>query len=211
MSIGILGIKIGMTQIFDKDGLPLPITVIKAGPCIITQIKEIGQNGYNAIQLGFLEKKLKKVKKSEEGHFLKSNSQAFSILKEYKVEQPDQFLLGQIISVNDFNIDQIVNVTGHTIGRGFTGLQKRHNFSRGPMTHGSKNHRAPGSIGAGTTPGRVFPGKKMSGQFGNETRTICNLRILGIEKKSNLLLVKGAIPGKNGNLVSVIPSLTKLK
>jgi large subunit ribosomal protein L3 len=209
VSIGILGTKIGMTQIFDKNGLAIPITVIKAGPCAVTQIKTIYTNGYNAIQIGFLEKK--KIKKPEQGHFNKANTKVFSALKEYHVEKPENFLLGQIINVNNFQIGELVNVTGKTIGKGFTGLQKRHNFARGPMTHGSKNHRAPGSIGAGTTPGRVFPGKKMSGQCGNRNLTISKLEVLGINEKENLLLLKGAIPGKPGNLISISPSLIKLK
>lgn len=193
-----------MTQIFDKNGLAIPITVVKAGPCIVTQIKNISMNGYNAIQIGFSKKKIKKIKKSEQGHFDKSGGEVFSYLKEYTIEKPENFILGQIIHVSNFNIGQFVNVTGRTIGKGFTGLQKRHNFARGPMTHGSKNHRAPGSIGAGTTPGRVFPSKKMSGHHGNQNATISRLEILGIDEKENLLLLKGAIPGKLGNCVSIV-------
>lgn len=211
MSIGILGIKVGMTQIFDKNGLAVPITVVKVGPCFVTQIKQISKDGYNSIQIGFSEKKRKKIKKTEEGHFFKSSNKVFSFLKEYKVEKPENFILGQNIDVNNFNLNQLVNVSGRSIGRGFTGLQKRYHFARGPMTHGSKNHRAPGSIGAGTTPGRVFPGKKMSGHSGNENVTISNLEILGIDKKEDLLFLKGAIPGKSGNLISITPSLIKLK
>lgn len=205
--IGILGQKIGMTQIFDKNGLALPITVIKAGPCVVTQIKNLTTDGYNAVQLGFYEKKIKHIKKTEEGHFNKSGSKVLRFLKEYRVKNPENFTLGQIININSFEIGQFVNVSGKTIGKGFTGLQKRHNFARGPMSHGSKNHRAPGSIGAGTTPGRVFPGKKMSGQKGNTNITVSNLEIIGIESKENLLLLKGAIPGKSGNLINIIPSL----
>jgi large subunit ribosomal protein L3 len=209
VSIGILGKKIGMTQIFDKNGLAIPITVIKAGPCIVTQIKNISENGYNSIQIGFLEKKAKKIKNTELGHFKKSNSRVLRFLKEYQIENPENFILGQTINVDNFTIGQLVNVTGKTIGKGFTGLQKRHHFARGPMTHGSKNHRAPGSIGAGTTPGRVFPGKKMSGQHGNTNTTISKLKILGIDSKENLLLLKGAIPGKPGNLVNISASFIK--
>jgi large subunit ribosomal protein L3 len=211
VSIGILGIKIGMTQIFDKNGLAIPITVIKAGPCFITQIKEVSTNGYNAIQIGFSEKKTKKIKKTEKGHFNKSTNKVFSFLKEYHIEKPENFVLGQSIDVTNFSINQFVNITGRSIGKGFTSLQKRYHFARGPMTHGSKNHRAPGSIGAGTTPGRVFPGKKMSGRSGNNNTTISNLEILGIDKKENLLLLKGTVPGKSGNLVSIISSLKKSK
>lgn len=203
MSIGILGKKIGMTQVFDKNGLAIPITIVQAGPCVISQIKEIYTDGYDAIQIGFSEKKFEKIKQSEVGHFYKADSVVLSFLKEYRIEKPQSFFLGQIIDVNCFKIGEFVNVTGRTIGKGFSGLQKRHNFARGPMSHGSKNHRLPGSIGAGTTPGRVFPGKKMSGQHGNKNVTILKLQILGIDSKENLLLLKGAIPGKSGNLVSI--------
>jgi large subunit ribosomal protein L3 len=195
-----------MTQIFDKDGLAIPITVIKAGPCIITQIKDVTNNLYNAIQIGFLEKKAKNFKKTEEGHFNKADCNPLFFLKEYPVENIENFILGEVINVNLFKIGELVNVQGKTIGKGFTGLQKRHHFARGPMTHGSKNHRAPGSIGAGTTPGRVFPGKKMSGHSGNKNTTITNLEIVGIDTKENLLLLKGAIPGKSGNFISISKS-----
>lgn len=211
MSIGILGIKIGMTQIFNKDETATPVTIVKAGPCFITQIKDTNHNGYNAIQIGFFEKKIRKIKRPEKGHCTLSRNKIFLFLKEYNIEKPEDFTLGENINVNYFSVNQLVNVSGKSIGKGFTGLQKRHNFARGPMTHGSKNHRAPGSIGAGTTPGRVFPGKKMSGQHGNKNRTVINLEILAIDVKENLLILKGNLPGKSGNLVSIIPSLRKSK
>jgi large subunit ribosomal protein L3 len=207
MTIGILGLKVGMTQIFDKNGLAIPISVIKAGPCIVTQIKNVAENNYDAIQIGFLEKK-KNIKKPESGHFQKSGAGVLKFLKEYKVKTTDDFKIGQVINVDLFTPGQLVTVRGKTIGKGFTGLQKRYHFARGPMTHGSKNHRAPGSIGAGTTPGRVFPNKKMSGQKGNEFATVSGLTVIAIDTKENLLLIKGAIPGKSGNFVSIIPSLS---
>jgi large subunit ribosomal protein L3 len=161
MCIGILGTKIGMTQIFDTNGLAIPITVIKAGPCVVTQIKDSISDNYSSIQVGFLEKrKLKTVKKTEEGYFCKLGLEPFHFLKEFRLNDLENYNIGQILTVDIFQIGQLVNVTGKSIGKGFSGLQKRHNFARGPMTHGSKNHRAPGSIGAGTTPGRVFPVKK---------------------------------------------------
>lgn len=204
MSIGILGTKIGMTQIFDENGLATPITVVKAGPCVVTQIKDLFTDNYNSIQVGFLEKtKLKKVKQTEEGSLCRIGLEPFNFLKEFRLDDLENYNIGDILTVDFFQVGQLVNVRGKTIGKGFTGLQKRHNFARGPMTHGSKNHRAPGSIGAGTTPGRVFPGKKMSGQHGNKNMTIKNLEILGIDYKENLLLLKGNIPGKSGNLISV--------
>nr|YP_001936447.1 ribosomal protein L3 [Heterosigma akashiwo]ABV66053.1 50S ribosomal protein L3 [Heterosigma akashiwo]ABV70194.1 50S ribosomal protein L3 [Heterosigma akashiwo] len=207
MSIGILGTKIGMTQIFDENGLAVPVTVVQSGPCIVTQIKNFSTDGYNAIQIGFLAKKIKNTNKAEQGHFTKVGCQPQRILKEFKVESTENFTLGQQIKVDCFEIGQFVNVTGRSIGKGFSGLQKRYNFSRGPMTHGSKNHRLPGSIGAGTTPGRVLPGKKMAGQYGNKNVTISKLKVLNIDSKENLLLLKGAIPGKAGNIVSIAPSL----
>jgi large subunit ribosomal protein L3 len=207
VSIGILGTKIGMTQIFDENGLAVPVTVVQSGPCIVTQIKNFSTDGYNAIQIGFLAKKIKNTNKAEQGHFTKVGCQPQRILKEFKVESTENFTLGQQIKVDCFEIGQFVNVTGRSIGKGFSGLQKRYNFSRGPMTHGSKNHRLPGSIGAGTTPGRVLPGKKMAGQYGNKNVTISKLKVLNIDSKENLLLLKGAIPGKAGNIVSIAPSL----
>jgi len=207
VSIGILGTKIGMTQIFDENGLAVPVTVVQSGPCIVTQIKNFSTDGYNAIQIGFLAKKIKNTNKAEQGHFTKVGCQPQRILKEFKVESTENFTLGQQIKVDCFEIGQFVNVTGRSIGKGFSGLQKRYNFSRGPMTHGSKNHRLPGSIGAGTTPGRVLPGKKMAGQYRNKNVTISKLKVLNIDSKENLLLLKGAIPGKAGNIVSIAPSL----
>lgn len=206
MSIGILGNKIGMTQVFDKDGLALPVTVIRVGPCFITQRKTEHLNGYNAIQIGYLQGQVSKFKKAELGHLTKNGLPPLLYLHEYKVSDPNNYSLGQIINVNDFEIGQFVNVSGKSIGKGFSGNQKRHKFKRGPMTHGSKNHRAPGSIGPGTTPGRVFPGKRMAGQLGAKKVTISKLEVLGIDSKQNLLILKGSVPGKSGNLLNILPS-----
>jgi large subunit ribosomal protein L3 len=208
VSIGVLGNKVGMTQIFDENGSVIPVTVIKAGPCIISQIKTESVDGYNSVQVGYLKKNEKNIKKTELGHFKKANILPLHFLKEYRLDKNHNFLLGQVIDVEIFSLGQYVNVKAKTIGKGFSGNQRRHNFARGPMTHGSKNHRAPGSIGAGTTPGRVFPGKKMAGQKGSNNITISNLKVVGISKKENLLIVKGSIPGKPGNLVNIIPSKT---
>nr|YP_010444094.1 ribosomal protein L3 [Haramonas pauciplastida]UTE94981.1 ribosomal protein L3 [Haramonas pauciplastida] len=206
MSIGILGMKVGMTQIFDKSGLAVPTTIIKAGPCVITQIIEAGVNDeHSKIQIGFSKKKEKLIKKSEIGHFEKSNSTPYHFIKEYKVNNIEGKFLGQVITVDDFVGFEFVNVSGRSIGKGFTGLQKRHNFARGPMSHGSKNHRLPGSIGAGTTPGRVLPGKKMAGHLGNRVCTIRKVRIVGIYKEDNLIFLKGAVQGKRGTLLSIRP------
>ena len=206
MSIGLLGNKIGMTQIFDESGNIIPVTILKVGPCIITQIKTILKEGYNAIQIGYCKTTIKSLTQPELGHLQKSNIQPLKYLKEFKVdEEIKNFEIGQILNVDHFKVGQLVNIRGKTIGKGFSGLQKRYNFTRGPMTHGSKNHRAPGSIGMGTTPGRVLPGKKMSGQLGNKITTIKKLKIIQTSTKENLLVVKGSIPGKPGNLLTIVP------
>lgn len=206
MSIGIFGNKIGMTQIFNTDGLALPVTVVRAGPCLITQLKTEKHNGYDAIQIGYAESKLKVFTKSEIGHLKKAGLPPLLHLREYKVPEINEYSLGQSITVKNFKVGQFVDVTGKSVGKGFSGNQKRHRFKRGPMTHGSKNHRAPGSIGPGTTPGRVFPGKLMAGQLGARKVTVSKLEILGIDFKQNLLILKGNVPGKTGNLLNIILS-----
>jgi large subunit ribosomal protein L3 len=202
--LGIIGNKVGMTQIFTENGEANPVTIIKAGPCFITQIKSIATHGYNAIQVGYQEISPNKLNKPEIGHFQKTNLQNLKYLKEYQVLNKQEFKLGQIINVLNFKEGEFVDICGKSIGKGFTGNQKRHNFTRGPMSHGSKNHRAPGSIGQGSTPGRVFPGKKMSGRMGGAQTTISNLKILKIDIKENIIIVKGSIPGKPGNLLSIV-------
>ena len=206
MSIGLLGNKIGMTQIFDESGNIIPVTILKVGPCIITQIKTEMKDGYNAIQVGYSNTSNKSLTQSELGHLQKSNIQPLKYLKEFRVNEPTDFSVGQVLNVDSFIEGQLINVTGKSIGKGFSGLQKRYNFSRGPMTHGSKNHRAPGSIGMGTDPGRVLPGKKMAGQLGNKMTNIKKLKIVQVNTNENILVVKGAVPGKPGNLLSIVPS-----
>jgi large subunit ribosomal protein L3 len=203
VSLGILGNKIGMTQIFDESGNIVPVTVFKVGPCVVTQIKTFLTDGYNAIQIGYGDVLPKTLTQPQLGHLEKSNIQPLKYLKEYKVENPEDFTIGQIVNVDSFAIGDLINVSGKTCGKGFSGLQKRYNFARGPMTHGSKNHRAPGSIGAGTTPGRVIPGKKMAGRLGGNKITTKNLDIIKMDSKENLLIVKGAVPGKPGNLLNI--------
>lgn len=204
MTVGLLGNKIGMTQIFDKSGNIVPVTIIKGGPCYITQIKSEENCGYNAVQIGYLEvsNRLKALTKPELGHFNKVNLPPFRYLKEFHVNEIN-YKLGQQFTVEMFEVGQQVNVSGLTTGKGNTGNIKEHNFSRGPMAHGSKHHRLQGSLGAGTTPGRVFPGKRMPKRVGNEKRTILKLEIIDIDTKENLLVIKGSIPGKAGNLVSI--------
>jgi len=206
VSIGLLGNKIGMTQIFDESGNIIPVTILKVGPCIITQIKTEMKDGYNAIQVGYSNTSNKSLTQSELGHLQKSNIQPLKYLKEFRIDNVDEFEVGQVLNVDLLSINQLVNIKGKTVGKGFSGLQKRHNFTRGPMTHGSKNHRAPGSIGMGTTPGRVLPGKKMAGQLGNKLTTIKKLKVIQLSSEENILIIKGSVPGKPGNLLSITPS-----
>lgn len=205
MSIGLFGRKLGMTQIFSDDGTSIPVTLIKAENCQVSQIKTVDTDSYNAIQVSYVEQKLQKLTKPHVGHLKKSGTIGFKYSGEFKVADPNSYKLGQMINVNMFKSGQKVDVTGKSIGKGFAGNQKRHNFSRGPMTHGSKNHRLPGSIGAGSTPGRVYPGKKMAGQLGNKMITIKNSEILFISAPENILVLKGSLPGKKDNLLRIAP------
>jgi len=206
MAIGVLGNKIGMTQIFDEAGNIIPVTILKVGPCLVTQVKTVEKDGYDSIQVGYGSVSSKSLTQPELGHLQKSNIQPLKYLKEFKVNETDEFKIGQVLNVDSFSPGQLINIRGKSIGKGFSGLQKRHNFSRGPMTHGSKNHRAPGSIGMGTTPGRVLPGKKMAGQLGNKITTIRKLKIIQINTEENILVIKGSVPGKPGNLLSIVTS-----
>ena len=206
MGIGLLGNKIGMTQIFDESGNIIPVTILKVGPCTVTQIKTKIKNGYTAIQIGYGKVLEKCLTQPKLGHLQKVNIQPLKYLKEFKTKEEDKFIIGQVLNLDIFTPGQLVNIQGKSIGKGFSGLQKRHNFTRGPMTHGSKNHRAPGSIGMGTTPGRVLPGKKMAGQLGNKIITVKKLKVIQINSEKNILIVKGSVPGKPGNLLSIIPS-----
>jgi len=206
VTIGLLGNKIGMTQIFDESGNIIPVTILKVGPCVVTQVKTKSKDGYDSIQIGYGNVSSRALNQPELGHLQKSNIQPLKYLKEFKITETDEFSIGQVLNVDSFSTGQFVNIRGKSIGKGFSGLQKRHNFTRGPMTHGSKNHRAPGSIGMGTTPGRVLPGKKMAGQLGNKITTIKKLKVIQINSEENLLVIKGSVPGKPGNLLSIVPS-----
>lgn len=206
MSVGLLGNKIGMTQIFDESGNIIPVTILKVGPCVVTQVKTKSKDGYHSIQVGYGNVSPKSLTQPELGHLQKSDIQPLRYLKEFRVSEDSEFNLGQILDVNSFAPGQLINIQGKSIGKGFSGLQKRYNFSRGPMTHGSKNHRAPGSIGMGTSPGRVLPGKKMSGQVGNKVTTIKKLKVIQVNLEENILVIKGSVPGKPGNLLSIVPS-----
>jgi large subunit ribosomal protein L3 len=206
VSVGLLGNKIGMTQIFDESGNIIPVTILKVGPCVVTQVKTEARDGYNSIQVGYSNVSSKSLTQPELGHLQKSNIQPLKYLKEFRVDKDQKFEVGQVLKVDLLSPGQLVNIKGKSIGKGFAGHQKRHNFTRGPMTHGSKNHRAPGSIGMGTTPGRVLPGKKMAGQLGNKITTIKKLKVIQLNLEENILVIKGSVPGKPGNLLSIVPS-----
>lgn len=206
MSIGILGKKLGMSQFFDPEGRSIPVTLIEAGPCRITQLKNEATDGYTAVQLGFGDVREKLVNRPARGHLAKSGDDLLRHLREYRVTSVDGLELGSEVTVAAFEAGQKVDVSGDTMGRGFAGYQKRHGFSRGPMTHGSKNHREPGSTGAGTTPGRVYPGKRMAGRYGGKQITTRGLVILKVDTERNLLVVKGSVPGKPGSLLDIRPA-----
>ena len=195
-----------MTQIFDEAGNIIPVTILKVGPCVVTQIKTKAKDGYDSIQIGYGTVSNKALTQPELGHLQKANIQPLKYLKEFRINEDNEFQIGQVLNVDSFMPGQLVNIQGKSVGKGFAGLQQRHNFARGPMTHGSKNHREPGSIGMGTTPGRVLPGKKMAGQLGNKITTIKKLKIIQINSEENILVIKGSVPGKPGNLLSIIPS-----
>jgi large subunit ribosomal protein L3 len=204
MTIGIVGEKLGMTHIFNEDGASIPVTLLKIDTCQVSQIKTCETDGYNSVQVAYGETKLDRISKPLQGHLGKSGTKGFKLMGEFPVENPTDYKLGQILTLDLFSVGQKVKVTGKSIGKGFAGNQKRHNFARGPMTHGSKNHRLPGSIGAGSTPGRVYPGKKMAGHLGNSTVTIKNTEVLYINKNENILALSGSLPGKRKNILKIV-------
>ncbi|NLF83484.1 MAG: 50S ribosomal protein L3 [Candidatus Gastranaerophilales bacterium] len=208
MTLSLFGEKLGMTQIYDEEGLAIPVTVIKLEKLTVTQVKTKDIDGYNAIQVGFCEVPKRKLTKAELGHLGKNKLSAFKYLREIRVDDTSKYKVGDEIDFSEFDSVQKVDVTGKSIGKGFQGTVKRHNFARGPMTHGSKNHRLPGSIGAGTTPGRVVKGLRMAGNMGNEQVTTKKLRLVKLDKEKNLLLVKGSVPGCEGTLITIKPSAT---
>jgi len=205
MSVGLFGKKLGMTQIFDENGTIVPVTLVKAEPCQISQVKTQETDGYTAIQVAYFEEKLNRVTKPQLGHLKKSGNKGFRYFGEFPIKEVYSYKIGQQVTVDNFTVGQPVTVKGRSIGKGFAGNQKRHNFSRGPMTHGSKNHRLPGSIGAGSTPGRVYPGKKMAGHLGNKTTTIKSSKVLFISESENILVLKGSLPGKRDSIIKITP------
>lgn len=202
MPTGLLGRKVGMTQIFDQDGRVVPVTVIQTGPCWVTQVKTQATDGYNAVQVGFEESR--KLSSPERGHAAKAGTPMLRHLREWRVRNPDRFSVGQRLDVSIFEPGELVAVVGTSKGKGFQGVVKRHGFAGGPKTHGqSDRHRAPGSIGSGTTPGRVLKGLRMAGRMGNERVTVKNLIVVRADTDRNLLLVRGAVPGPREGLVMV--------
>lgn len=196
-----LGEKIGMTQVFNEKGSAIPVTIIKVGPCVITKIYNNKKS--TNVQIGYKITNPNTLNKPQIGFFNKLGIPCFKYLKEYKSTQNNNLYIGNILTVKQFKIGNSINISGISIGKGFSGYQKRHHFSRGPMSHGSKNHRQPGSIGAGTTPGRVFPGKRMAGRLGGKKVSIKNLKIIDINHEQNILLIKGSVPGKPGNILQI--------
>ena len=203
MSSGLIGKKLGMMGVFSSEGKYVPVTVIQAGPCVVTQIKTTEKEGYNALQLGFGDKKRPSSNKPMLGHFKKSGQGIFSSLKEFSFENSGDYKLGQTLGLDIFNIGDIVNVVGLTKGRGFSGVMKRHGFHGGRKTHGSRSHRIPGSIGCSAWPGKVIRGKKLPGQYGNQKMTVKNLEVIDIRPEENLIMLKGAVPGFRTGIVTI--------
>jgi large subunit ribosomal protein L3 len=203
MSRGLLGKKLGMTSLFLPDGRFVPVTVIQAGPCVVTQIKTEATDGYNALQLGFEEKRASRTNKPLSGHFVKSGGTCFSHMREFDVDDPASFDLGQSLGTDLFQVGEKIEVVGTSKGRGFAGVMKRHGFGGGRKTHGSKSHRIPGSVGCSAWPARVFRGKKLPGHYGVDRKTVRNLEIVDIRPDQNLILVKGAVPGSKSGMVQI--------
>mgnify|MGYP000851648370 CR=1 FL=1 len=199
----LIGRKLDMTQVFGEDGSVVPITLIEAGPCTVTQVKTPGTDGYSALQIGFGSRKPKNVNRPTKGHMDKAGKGYFRVLREVRVEDTAGFELGQEISVEAFEVGERIDVVGKSKGKGFAGPIKRWGFQRGPAGHGSKNIREPGSTGNATFPGRVIKGKKMAGQKGNKRVTVMNLQIVDVRPEMNLLLVKGAVPGAKNGIVLI--------
>ena len=203
MKKAILATKVGMTQIFNEDGLLIPVTVLQAGPCVVTQVKTEDNDGYAAVQVGFGEIREKLVNKPEKGHFEKAGVDVKRFLKEFRFDNAAEYQVGQEIKADIFAAGDHIDATAISKGKGFQGAIKRHGQSRGPMAHGSKYHRHAGSNGAASDPSKVFKGKKMPGQMGNKKITVQNLEIVRVDAENNLLLVKGSVPGPKKCLVTI--------
>ena len=203
-TMGLLGKKIGMTRVYSEEGQAVPVTVIEAGPCVVLQKKTLAKEGYNAIQLGFSAKKEARQNKPAIGHCKSAGKGGFYHIKEFRVEDPDSYEIGQDITLADlFKVGDIVDVSGKTKGRGFQGVFKRHGFHGGGQTHGSMFHRRPGSIGCSAWPARVVKGKKMPGHMGTNTITTKNLTVVDIRSEDNIILIKGSVPGAGQGLLNI--------
>ena len=207
MKKAILTTKVGMTQVFSEDGVLTPVTVLQAGPCVVTQVKTVENDGYSAVQVGFGDIREKLVNKPKKGHFAKAGVTAKRFLKEFRLEDAESYTLGQEIKADLFAAGDKVDATAKSKGKGFQGAIKRHGQSRGPMAHGSKYHRHAGSNGSATTPGRVFKGKHMPGHMGAVRVTVQNLEVVSVDAEKNLILVKGAVPGPKKSLVMLKESV----
>ena len=204
MNKGLIGKKIGMTQIFDEKGNVIPVTVIECGPCVVAQKKTAENDGYDAIQLGFMDAKAKHMTKAEQGHFEKNGLQLKKHLKEFRYEDCSKYNVGDVITVDTFAAGEKVDITGMTKGHGYSGVVKRWNCHKLRMTHGvGPVHRQPGSMGANSSPSRIVKNKKMAGQYGNEQVTVQNLKVVKIDSENNLIAVKGAVPGAKNGIVFV--------
>lgn len=210
MKKGLIGKKLGMTQVFSEEGA-ITVTVIEAGPCVVIQKKSAGKDGYEAIQVGFGRKRPKNVTKPLQGHYKKADKGLFRFLKEFRVESSDEYELGAELTADIFEVGDYVDITGTSKGRGFAGVVKRHGFGGGRATHGSMFHRAPGSIGASADPSRVLKGRKLPGHMGDQRVTVQNLTVLSIRPEMNIILVKGAVPGTNNGIVLIRESIKKAK
>ena len=203
MKKAILTTKVGMTQIFNEDGVLTPVTVLQAGPCVVTQVKTVENDGYAAIQVGFGEIREKLVNKPMKGHFAKAGVAPKRFVREFRLEDAESYVVGQEIKADMFAVGDKIDATAKSKGKGYQGAIKRHGQSRGPMAHGSKYHRHAGSNGSATTPGRVFKGKKMPGHMGAVKVTVQNLEVVRVDAEQNLILVKGAVPGPKKSLVMI--------
>ena len=207
MKKAILATKVGMTQIFNEDGMLIPVTVLQAGPCVVTQVKTDENDGYTAVQVGFGDIREKLVNKPETGHFAKAGVAVKRFVKEFRFENAAEYEVGQEIKADIFTAGDHIDATATSKGKGFQGAIKRHGQSRGPMAHGSKYHRHAGSNGSATTPGRVFKGKHMPGHMGAVRVTVQNLEVVSVDAEKNLILVKGAVPGPKKSLVMLKESV----
>jgi len=211
MNKGIIGKKLGMTQIFLEDGTRVPVTVVQAGPCVVLQKKTTDVDGYTAVQIGFDAVNAAKANAADRGHCIKAGKGVFRYLRELKLEQVSDLNIGDELTVTQFVPGDLIDVTGTSIGKGFQGVIKRHNFKGGRASHGSRFHRAPGSIGCSATPSRVFKNKKMPGQMGNQRVTVQRLQVVRVDSDQNLILIKGAIPGSKNNVVVIKDSVKATK